>query len=225
MKLRIDYIDNEINISNGIVTSLEIENKTYFYRVVNDFNSLSLGELNDSIYIYDNNNNEINLCNKINIIVDYFNIDFNSKNIINKLYKSINNDVNIENRNKLSINYNKIKKIIVNILNECDFKLDLNDEFDIENLLKLLKISIEKRDNIFDNLILLIDIERKFHLNELIVLVNLKQYLSKEELNEFFKYSIYNNINILLIDSQSYGITLNNEKKIIIDSNLDEFLL
>lgn len=125
----------------------------------------------------------------------------------------------------MNANYNKIKKIISNVLNDYDFKLNLNDDFDIENLLKIFKVSVEKRNNILDNLLLLIDIQNKFKLYDLMILVNLKQYLSKEELNEFFKYSLYNDINLLLIDSQSYGTTLNNEKKIIIDSNLDEFLL
>jgi len=225
MKLVIDYIDSEINISNEYVSSLEIENKNYFYRIVNDLNLLSLGELSETINFYDKSNSEINLNNKINVVIDYFNFDFNSKNITNKLCKSIKDSINIDEINKLNVNYNKIKKIISNVLNEYDFKLSLNDDFDIENVIKLLKVSVEKGNSILENLFLLVDIENKFKLNYLIVLVNLKQYLSKEELTEFFKYSLYNGINVLLLDSQSYGTTLNNEKKIIIDSNLDEFLL
>lgn len=225
MKLVINYIDNEIDISNDIIPSLEIENKNYFYRVVNDLNLLSIGDLVENINFYDNNNQEINLSNNINVIIDYFNIDFNTKNIINKLYKSIKENVDIEDISRLNTNYNKIKKIIFKILNEYDFKLTLNDEFDIESLLKLLKISIDRRESVIDNLFLLIDIENKFKLNKLVVFVNLKQFLSKEELTELFKYSLYNNVKILLIDSQSYGTNLNNEKKIVIDGNLDEFLL
>lgn len=41
----------------------------------------------------------------------------------------------------------------------------------------------------------------------------------------FYKYAIYNNIKIVLIDSQSYGIKLEYENKLIIDENLDEFVL
>ena len=46
-----------------------------------------------------------------------------------------------------------------------------------------------------------------------------------EELNELNKYSLYNNIKILLIDSQCYNSTNKFEKKLIIDRNLEEFLL
>ena len=44
-------------------------------------------------------------------------------------------------------------------------------------------------------------------------------------MEELYKYSIYNGIPLLLIDSQCYGGTLNNEKKLIIDENLDEFMI
>ena len=76
-----------------------------------------------------------------------------------------------------------------------------------------------------DNLLLLIDLENTLKFNNILVFVNLKQYLSKNELIEFYKYAIYNKIQILLIDSQAYGVTLEYEKKLIIDENLDEFVI
>lgn len=36
---------------------------------------------------------------------------------------------------------------------------------------------------------------------------------------------MYNQVNIVLIDSQSYGVKLEYEKKLIIDQDLDEFML
>ena len=59
----------------------------------------------------------------------------------------------------------------------------------------------------------------------ILVFINLKQYLSKNELLELYKYSIYNQVQIILIDSQSYGVTLEYEKKLIIDDNLEEIVL
>lgn len=56
-------------------------------------------------------------------------------------------------------------------------------------------------------------------------MINLKQYLNKNELIELYKYSIYNEINIVLVDCETYGITTNNGKKLVIDENLDEYVL
>lgn len=49
--------------------------------------------------------------------------------------------------------------------------------------------------------------------------------ITNQELLELYKYAIYNKINIILIDSQCYGGTLEYENKLIIDRNLDEFMI
>ena len=41
--------------------------------------------------------------------------------------------------------------------------------------------------------------------------MNLKQYLTKDEVRELYKYAIYNGIMIMLIDSFNYGVTLKDE--------------
>ena len=76
-----------------------------------------------------------------------------------------------------------------------------------------------------ENLFCLIDLESMFNLDKLLVFVNLKLYLDKDELIELYKYSLYNNVNIILIDSVSYGVKLDYESKLIIDNNLDEINL
>lgn len=225
MKINIDYIENEIILLDNKIFTLEIENKSYFYRLINDFNLVSKNVLSDNIKFFDDKNSEINLSNKIDVVVDYFNIDFNSKKITNSLYKLINTNIGDDDKSKLENYYAKIKNVLSKSFLDYNLPLIINDEFNIEIVLKLLKVNIESKNNLLDNLFLLIDINNIFHINELIIFVNLKQYLSNDELLELYKYCLYNNVRILLIDSQCYGVTNKFEKKLIIDGNLDEFLL
>ncbi len=225
MKINIDYIENEIILLDNKIFTLEIENKSYFYRLINDFNLVSKNVLSDNIKFFDDKNSEINLSNKIDVVVDYFNIDFNSKKITNSLYKLISTNIGDDDKSKLENYYAKIKNVLSKSFLDYNLPLIINDEFNIEIVLKLLKVNIESKNNLLDNLFLLIDINNIFHINELIIFVNLKQYLSKDELLELYKYCLYNNVRILLIDSQCYGVTNKFEKKLIIDGNLDEFLL
>lgn len=225
MKIVVNFIDNEIEVENNNVFNIEVENKVYFYRLINEFNLISKGVISDNIFFLDEDSNELNLLNKIDLYIDYFNIEFNSKKIISNLYKTL--KVNINESDKIKINkcYLKIKTILSKSFLEYNLPLTLNDEFDIETILKLLKVTIDSKNNLLDNLLLLIDINNNFKINELLIFINLKQYLTLEELNEFYKYSLYSDIKILLIDSQCYGVTNKFEKKLIIDGNLDEFLL
>lgn len=225
MNLNIKYIDNNISINDNTINCLEIENKSYFYRIVNNLNNIANNEPVGDITFTDDNYKELNLSNKINIIFDYFNFDFNSKKIISLINKKVNENITIQDKDNLAKIYDKIKKIYIPLINDFDLNLTINNAFDLEATIKLLNISINLKDNVLDNLFLLIDIEKELNINELIILINIKQYLNKTELVELYKYILYNNVSVLLIDSQSYGIANEYEKKILIDNELEEFIL
>ena len=223
MKLCIKYIDNNLVFNNEYINCLEVENKNYFYKIVKELNNIANGEMEDNVIFTDNESNEINIINKINIIIDYFNIEFNSKKILSLINKKINSSISVNDKDNLSKLYNKIKKIYIPILNDMDLNIDINNDFDLDLIVKLLNVSIKNKDNILDNLFLLTDIEHELNISKLLVFVNLKQYLNEQELIELYKYLLYNNIVVLLIDSQAYGVCNEYEKKIIIDNELEEY--
>lgn len=86
-------------------------------------------------------------------------------------------------------------------------------------------MSIHIKRELLEDLLTFLDIEKELFHHTIIFFVNLKTYLTKEELIEIYKYAIYNKIKIILIDSKSYGVTIEYERKLIIDENLDEFML
>lgn len=223
MKLSIKYIDNNIDFDNSYINCLEIENKNYFYKIVNDINSISNGNILEDVIFSDDEYKELNLSNKINMVFDYFNFDFNSKKIISIINKKINDNISVEDKENLSKLYNKIRKIYLPILNDMDLNIDINNDFDLDSIIKLLNVSIKQKDNLLDNLFLLVDIEKELSINKIIVFINLKQYLNNNELIELYKYLLYNNVVVLLIDSQSYGVCNEYEKKLIIDDELEEY--
>lgn len=225
MKLCIKYIDNNLEINSNEIQSVEIENKRYFYRIVDDLYTIYNGNIVEDISLLDDNNNEINYLNKFKIFVNYFDFGLNSKKYSNDILKCITNNISDENKDLLTKQYNKIVNIYKNILNDIDLPLLIDSEINIDNVTKLMKININTSKDLLSNLFILIDSENLFQTKNILIFINLKQYLTNNELEELYKYSAYNEIPLLLIDSQSYGTTLNNEKKLIIDENLDEFML
>ena len=225
MNLKINYFDNNIKIKNDYVQVIEIENKKTFYRLVSDLYKIKNDEKLDEVFFYDDNNQEINMYNKVDLYVNFFDIDLNSKKNLNVLNKNIINSLTDNVKEEILNNFKKLAKSFTKILSDIDLPLSLNDNITVEDIIKLLKISINKTDELLNNLLLIIDLEKVLKMNEILFFINLKQYLSQEELIEFYKYAIYNEIKIVLVDSQSYGIKLDYEKKLIIDANLDEFVL
>lgn len=223
MKLQINYLENEIIINKGEINSIEVENKTYFYRIIKDLISYNDGG-SENVIFYDDIG-EIKLENKISLIIDYFNFDLHIKKYTTKILKKIDDEISENERIDLAKIYVKLSEKINKIINNFDFNIEINNDFELEKTLKYLNIGISSKENILENLMLLIELEKTLRLSNLIVFVNLKEYLEKEELVELYKYAIYNDVQLLLIDYRSYGVSLQYEKKLIIDSNLEEFLI
>lgn len=157
MKIKFDFLDNIIEFIDGYINVLEIENKKYFSRIINDLLLLNDGVL-EEINIFENNN-ELNLTNKINIIIDYFNIDFNNKKYTNDINKIIINNIDENVVKQLNNIYKQIYKQLNHVIKNIDLPIIIDSNVELNSLLKIIKISIESQNDILDKLLLLIDIE------------------------------------------------------------------
>ena len=210
MKINCNYIDNSIVFEDGKINVIELESKRFFYRFVSNLYSISNGDILEEFICLDGN---------------YFEFDFNSKKYNNEIIKQLIDNINDEDKNDIVIFQRKLYQKINRQLNRFDIPLFISNDLDIETILKGVKILVNSFDDILNNLFLLIDIEKTLNLSSILVFINLKQYLSNEELEELYKYSIYNDVKILLVDSQCYSNKSIYENKLSIDKDLVEFVL
>lgn len=225
MRINCNYVENSIIFVDGKINSIEMENKKFFYRFVRDLYSISNGDVLEEFIFLDDNNKEISVFNKIKIFNNFFEFDFNSKKYNMEILKQLVSEINDEDKNELLNLQKKIYKKVNKQLNKYDIPLYISIDIDLEAILKELKITIKNYDDILNNLFLLIDLENILRLSNILIFINLKQYLSTEELEEFYKYAIYNNVKLILVDSQCYTSTSKYEKKLIVDNDLVEFVI
>ena len=222
MKITVSYLENNIEINNENINVLEIENKKLFFRLINDLNQICNNNVIEEIKAF-SDDKEINITDKVNVISDFFNIDFSRYMLsINKL---INENLKDNSDKTLLLLYKKLIQKYNSIISTVDLPIAVNNDATIESLTKLFKLKVNYKNSIIENLFSIIELERSLKSSKFIVLVNLKQYLDGIELNELYKYSIYNNVNVILIDSQCYGCSNDFEKKLIVDNNLVEFVV
>ena len=225
MKIKANYFDNIIELISDKVFSIEIENKTFFYKTVQNFISISEGNKEEDIQFLTENNEEIE-SPKIKVFANFFTFDFKSKKHSNDLLKYILKQTSEEDKNDIQALQKTVYKKISKSLNNLDLLVEIDEEdLSVENFLKKLKFKTPKKDTLLENLLSVIDIEKELATSNTLFFINLKQYLNEAELTEFYKYAIYNNVQLIHIDSQTYGTTKLFEKKLIIDDNLDEFML
>ena len=86
-------------------------------------------------------------------------------------------------------------------------------ELEISEILKLYNLKIDP-----------INIISTLQIAKILVLPNLKTYLSEDELVALYKYSLYNNVKLLLIERYNTK-KLEYEKTMLIDETFDEEIL
>ena len=224
MKLKINGFENEILFTEKNVNILTIKNTKCFSHILQILNDKINGSESNEIFLLDENNEEMNMSKEIQMVLDIFNIDYNSKKILNKIYNIIatniqkNQDFEIE---KMILN---LRNYIIEEINELPFEFVMKNELEITEILKLynLKIDEENYTNILEKIEILIDILSTLDIAKILIIPNLKLFLSEEELVELYKYSLYNNINLLLIERHEEN-KLKYENCIIIDENFYDF--
>ena len=159
------------------------------------------------------------------MLFDVFNIDYTSKKILNKLYKIIENNVHLRQDLQIEEMSFKLQNYIIEEINELPFEFTMKMNLDISEILKLYDLKIDGTiyTTVLEKIQLLIDIISTLKIATILVIPNLKSFLTEKELLELYKYSLYNNVKLLLLE-RNLDKKLKYEKVIFIDENFDEQL-
>ena len=221
MNIKINFLENIIKIDKDRINNLEINNKSYFYRIVNELYKVSKGLDSEDVEIISSEKKKTN----INMILNLFDFELYTKKYLNDIIKYILFNTPEITQEKINKKYNNFVLEILKLISEYDLPLSVNEEMNFQDILKNVKFSINNKKTVLENLFLIIDLESILKINDLLIFVNLKQYLNEADINELYKYAIYNDVKLTLIDNQLYKDKNEFENKIIIDSDLNEFVI
>ena len=224
MIMSIFGLNNKILLEEGNVNILEIYNKKLFYNLITILNENDDSMENNQIVLLQDEE-RLSIGKNIFVLTDIFNIDFNSKKILNKLYNIL--VENIKNRQDDELeNINlKLRNYLIEEINELPFEFSMKSELELNDLLKVFELKIDTMcyTTIVEKIEFIIDIISTLKIANILVIPNLKIYLDKRELLEIYKYSIYNNVQLLIIENSNSKELLKYETKNIIDEEFDEF--
>lgn len=225
MKINVNYIDNELIVEDNKILNIEIYNKKFFYRFIKDLNLIEDGNTIEEITAFNKQNEEITLTNKIEILSDFLDFDLYNKKYSSDFQKYIVKNSEEKNIDKIVKEYSKVYDSISNIVNLIDIPITIKNDFDFESIIKSFKFEVNFFDNLLNNLIDLLEVKLNLSKEKIYVFINLKSYLSNEDLLELYKYIFVKNINSIFIDTNKYDDLNDNVNKIIIDTDLDEFVI
>ncbi len=226
MKLRINGFENEIIFNEEYINVVTIENAKCFSNIIGILNDKINGMESNEMFLLDEKNQELKMDKKMYIVLDIFNIDYNSKKILNKIYGII--EENIEKNQDYEIDKMvlDLRNYIIQEINELPFEFVMKSELDVSEILKLYNLKIDDKNytTILEKVEMLIDIMTTLKIADILVIPNLKLFLSDDELVELYKYSLYNNVKLFLIERNT-SKKLKYENNIIIDENFCEYII
>lgn len=225
MRIKIDFIDSTIDFDISNVYSFEIHNKKYLYRISSLFYLISNDDLPEEVECFDKDNNELKISGKVRFFSEYFDFGFDSKKYSADITKYILTNVEQYDGENILKAYSKLCKLINRELQKTDLSISISIDEGIENVIKMFKPKINQKDDLLENLFLIIDLEVALNSNKILCFMNLKQFLSKEEMLEFYKYATYNSVKVIMLESTNYDYFNEYEKVIIIDRNLEETMI
>ena len=221
MKLINSQMNFQIVTEEGYVNSLVIENRDFFRSAIQDIYDQINGR--EGSFVLSENNKIMDFSKSTELITQFVPFEINSKRLITKLYNNIKTAVMEPElyREMYEIKSN-VCRYMDSIVNELDFNIKYNEDFDVTALLKVMDMRFEDEyDTLSDKVMEYIMNVEKLEGSKLHILVNFRGYVNRREVECFCETMIKHNINILLIDNVEYD-KFNFEKRIIVDEQLCE---
>lgn len=219
MKMIYKSLEDTLSWREEEVPVIIIENMRFKNIFINDLFLQSKTNNDAPFYI----SNEASKNDKLNFetIINPFELNVNHTTILNRVRKIYEGLIQ-EDYFELS----ELTKDISNYLNNLALSLPVNIEWEgdlnVKRLIQLFELTILDDSTILlEKIINYLQVNSQLGINKLFIFLNLKQYLSVEELNELYIFIQYEEIHIILIESQDNKNTSNKmEKQFIIDGDL-----
>lgn len=216
MKLVDSKLNLSIEMSENVVNVLVVENKITLSYVIENIWKQCNGQEGDFVL---SENKMIKIDKEMEVIINPFDLNFNNKKIISALYSNLSEKANELIEEKAELNSKIINFLDKIILSESYAGIEFALDFSWNDLFKMYNIKIDDNYNsLLNRMTEYIKLITNFCGIKVLCIINIKTYLSEQELSELYACANHNKIFLLLIEA-SESEKLFNEKIIIIDED------
>lgn len=221
MKLVHPAFENQIVIYENKANVIVIENPELLTDIVFELKNQISGK--EGSFILSNNMEYISLSKAAEICVDPFSLDFNSRKLISNLYEklrkiALDEDMYLDTAKVTGDILLYIENLLFSL--DSDF-LEYNLDIDITSIFKCAEVKFSTDyEKLSERLLDYMSIYNEYCNTGLFVFVNLKSYISNDELRNLYDTLFYRKINILLIESMERNHVLDCELLHVIDNDL-----
>lgn len=216
MKLVNSKLDLKIDMKENNVDVIVVEDNQSMVAVVSNLWKQCNGEEGEFVL---SENGIIKFNKNVDMIINPFELNFNNKKISSALFNELSEIGNefIEQKSELNT---RIIELIDNIILKSSYLgIEYSIDFMWNDLFKMVGIKIdEEYDSLLSKLVEYMKIISKLCKIKILILVNIKAYLTIEEIEDLYINASYNKIQLVLIESYEKE-KLDGENVYIIDND------
>lgn len=219
MKLVHPDIQMQIQIKLGTIAEMILENPNLFAACLSELYRQTQGE--EGRFILSEDSNILKPGTYAECIINPYDLNVNKKKILTRVYAAIKNEVQ---DTDLYLEYEELLRNLHQFAEKVTEHMDIPLEYDSVSdagiLLKLLNFNIASEDTpqMVERLIDYIKILSEYTEIKLIILVNIKSYISCENMKHLQKICAYLKMALLLVENTE-GYRIDGSLKYIIDSD------
>ena len=220
MKLWLEGLQQPLITDSEGVTTLVIENQKFMLNVLSDIYAQCNGETGRAVL--SSNDKSIDINNGIDLLTDFVAFDGNRKGLLTKILHAMEKTANDE------VYFQRTHKLMAELecyMNDLAMEQEVDlayEKLSLNNLLKTVGVKvIIDYNKLVERLFAYMDLVRRFEGEKLFLLVNLRSFVSVEDMELFMQTVVAHGLQVLLVDNQAYPL-LPLERRRIVDMDLCE---
>lgn len=189
----------EVDIKENIVAIIVLEDVKLRLPLINELFSQTSGK--EGNWLLFENDKSFDLGKKVELILEPLTLTLNNRKVKTKLYqdiKTISQDCCFSQGLEV---HSQICNYLENMLDKLPYPVKYDEDWDVSEILKAYNVElVEEYDNIFEKLYNYIKLVNTVCGTDIFIMVNIKQYLTDEQITELYKMAAYGKIQLVLIE-------------------------
>lgn len=226
MRLAIEGFGKPIILGGGPVAVLEIHDKRLYSRVCQSLISEKGEGAVESFSLWEDDGGKRSARSAILAVPNPFDLPWGDRSLLGDLQDVVEDAYIADDqaRRRIDESARRLREDVAELGLRLQSDYEFALEWDLGKFLKAFDFSVDEdpSDSLLDNLIKFVRFASDIQCRQVILFMNLKSFLEKEELEEFYREAFFCGLNILLLESTPDGNSYEHERKTIVDQ---DFLL
>lgn len=227
--MRISFVgfDHSIDVTSSHVRVLQIANEALFARVVESLLSGRGAQAIEPYTLWGDDGEEVRPSSAFITIANPFELPWKHRSLMGALYSRIEEMLLLDEDRRLQLQ--ELNAELCSCVCKMGFQFNADYGFKVEwglsQYLKAFGYGIDSSESmsLLDNLIQFVDMSADMAIEEVLVFVNLKTFLTVSELNDLYSRVFLRGIRVLLLENHESRTYHEIERKTVVDQHFIEY--